>query len=613
MLSPPHGETSAEFGTRSPRWAAVWVIDVDNIDVDNTLSEPSSTTELQVGGDPWLDPMEYHRPSRSSDRWHEQEDSGDGRDESGNDQQERSQHEHASVGNHLGRLIAAVDYSIERRLDEPNAASLEQENTGGRGQDERDDRGSEPEGGGGLCQNKQFCHRKTEDHDSGTGEHGPPVYRAPSRARPRRILRSVTEDRPPSVDRLARSLSDIDLPQPLLVDAARQAIADGSPDSARDLALGLERLLLQPVINATGVLLHTNLGRAPLAHHGEATAQNLELDLATGKRGSRQSGVGLLLARACGAEAALVVNNCSAALMLALAALAAGRSVSVSRGELVEIGGGFRVPDVMAQSGAQLVEVGTTNRTRLDDFRRAADQHDIALSLHVHQSNYTITGFTEATSVAELATLDAPVVADIGSGLLDAACPWLDGPPPSWLANEPAAKQTLEAGASLVVFSGDKLLGGPQAGVIAGSTEMVQRCARHPLARAVRPGGMVLSAMQDTALAYLQRDGQSIPFWRMATATTASLRERAEAIAARSGARCQVIDTEAVPGGGTLPTVTIPSVGIRIAGDHLDALRSLPLPIIARVDDHGTTIDFRSVDPSVDDLIGAALESIVGA
>lgn len=377
----------------------------------------------------------------------------------------------------------------------------------------------------------------------------------------------------------------------------------------------MERELLTPVVNATGVLLHTNLGRAPIDHSAKPTAQNLELDLANGKRGSRQAGVGGLLATACGAEAAIVVNNCSAGLMLVLSALATGRSVAVSRGELVEIGGGFRVPDVMAQSGAHLVEVGTTNRTRLADFANAERQHDLALTLHVHQSNYKIVGFTEAVTIAELATLDAPVVADIGSGLLDAACPWLDGPPPSWLNDEPAAKQTLAAGADLVVFSGDKLLGGPQSGIIAGDAELVKKCAAHPLARAVRPGGLVLGALQETALAYLRRDGDAIPFWRMAATPIADLTARAEAIstACSDAVSIKVIDTEAVPGGGTLPTVTMPSIGVRIAGDHLDHLRAGELPIIGRVVDGNTVLDLRSVPPEHDSVLIDAIQALSAA
>ena len=257
-----------------------------------------------------------------------------------------------------------------------------------------------------------------------------------------------------------------------------------------------------------------------------------------------------LWASACGAEAALVVNNGAAALLLALAALAGGRAVAVSRSELVEIGGGFRLPDVMEQSGATLVEVGTTNRTRRADFERAATVHgeQLALVLKVHQSNFRITGFTESVDVDELVDLGPPLVADIGSGLLDAACPWLAGGPPPWLAGEPAARQTLRAGAALVTFSGDKLLGGPQAGILAGRRELVERCAAHPLARALRPGGLVLAALQDLALAYLDRRGDDIPFWRMATVPTGDLRRRATALGCGS-----VVDLASVPGGGTLP------------------------------------------------------------
>ncbi len=429
-----------------------------------------------------------------------------------------------------------------------------------------------------------------------------------------RILPPVPADRPPSVDALARSISGSELPPPLRVQAARTAIAEGDPSAVHGIARRMERELLTPVVNATGVLLHTNLGRAPIDHVAAASAQNLELDLASGKRGSRQTGVGGLLATACGAEAAIVVNNCSAGLLLVLSALATGRSVAVSRGELVEIGGGFRVPDVMAQSGADLVEVGTTNRTRLADFSRAADQHDLALTLHVHQSNYKIVGFTEAVTIAELATLDVPVVADIGSGLLDAACPWLDGPPPAWLNDEPAAKQTLAAGADLVVFSGDKLLGGPQSGIIAGDAELVKQCAAHPLARAVRPGGLVLGALQETALAYLRRDGNAIPFWRMAATPIAELIARANVIADACSATVgiRVIDTEAVPGGGTLPTVTIPSIGVQLPGDYLDPLRARDLPIIGRVVDGNTVLDLRSVSPERDHDLIEAINSLIG-
>jgi len=410
--------------------------------------------------------------------------------------------------------------------------------------------------------------------------------------------------RPPSVDSLARSLADTGLPHPLLVDAARQAIASGDPASARGVAESVGRALLRPVINATGVLLHTNLGRAPLGtspDQGATRATNLELDLATGKRGSRRAHAAALLARATGAQAALVVNNGAAAVLLVLAALAADRAVVVSRGELVEIGGGFRIPEVLAASGARLVEVGTTNRTRLADYSNALEQAP-ALVLKVHQSNYRIVGFTQAVEVAELAALGCPVVADIGSGLLDSRAPWLPGGPPGWLTGEPAARQTLAAGAALVTFSGDKLLGGPQAGVVAGRADLVERCARHPLARALRPGGLVLSALQATCLSYLRGDGLAIPFWRMATTEVSELRRRSLALAVG-----EPMDCRSVAGGGSLPGLEIPSAGVSLAGDLTTALRAHDPPVIARTVGGRTLVDLRSVDPADDQVVADAL------
>jgi L-seryl-tRNA(Ser) seleniumtransferase len=367
------------------------------------------------------------------------------------------------------------------------------------------------------------------------------------------------------------------------------------------------------VINATGTLLHTNLGRAPIHINSPAGYANVELDLATGERGSRQKAVGTSAALACGAEAAMVVNNCASALMLVLAALARGRGAAVSRGELVEIGGAFRVPDVMAQSGAQLVEVGTTNRTRIVDFERAFSVTDIALVLSVHQSNYEITGFSEQTEIDELATLGVPVVADIGSGLLDAACPWLDGPPPAWLRDEPAARQVLEAGADLVIFSGDKLMGGPQAGIIAGRADLVTACSKHPLARALRPGGLVLEALQQTLLSYLRREGAAIPFWRMATTPVEALIKRAESMVTSVGSGSVELHlTDSVPGGGTLPGRTIPSAGVRCEDNLANHLRNREVPVIARVQDGMTICDLRTVDPDDDEEVIQALSEAAG-
>ena len=431
-------------------------------------------------------------------------------------------------------------------------------------------------------------------------------------SRPYRLI--LMPDRPPSVDALARELVDVGLPHPLLVDAARAAIAAGDPSSARSRAVAVAAALLGPVINATGVILHTNLGRAPLPLLPTTDARrysNLEFDLVSGKRASRSDHAARLIARAVGAEAALVVNNGASALLLVLAALARGRSVVVSRGELVEIGGGFRVPEVMVQSGCGLVEVGTTNRTRLADYRAAVDAATlaggagaVALVLKVHQSNYRMVGFTEDVGVAALAGLGPPVVADIGSGLLDASTPWLAGGPPAWLAGEPAARQTLAAGAGLVTFSGDKLMGGPQAGIIAGRADLVALCARHPLNRALRPGGLVLAALQETLLAYLRRDGDAIPFWRMAAVPVDGLRARAGALGVG-----KVVDTVAVAGGGSVPGQDVPSAGVALDGDHAAALRRLDPPIVARVHEGMTICDLRTVDPLDDPVLAAGLMS----
>jgi L-seryl-tRNA(Ser) seleniumtransferase len=411
--------------------------------------------------------------------------------------------------------------------------------------------------------------------------------------------------RPPSVDRLARSLRGTGLPHPLLVDAARDAIAAGDPASAPARADALRRALLGPVVNATGVLLHTNLGRAPLGIQLPAVATNLELDLATGARGSRQSHAGALLARACGAEAGLVVNNGAAAVLLALAALARDRAVAVSRGELVEIGGGFRIPEVLAESGARLVEVGTTNRTRLDDYRAVAGE--VAYLLKVHTSNYRTIGFTASVDVPELATVGPPVLLDAGSGLLDARCPWLPGAPPAWLRDEPGVRQALEGGAALVCFSGDKLLGGPQAGILVGRADLVAACARHPLYRATRPGALVLAALQEVALAYLDGTAAQLPFWQMAAAPAEELAARAAALGVG-----EVVATEATTGGGSMPGLGIPSAGVALPGDRRAALRSGgETPVIARVEGGRTILDLRTVAPGDDELVAGAARRAV--
>ena len=238
---------------------------------------------------------------------------------------------------------------------------------------------------------------------------------------------------PPSVNDLALSMEDSGLPHALLVEEARSAIAENDWQNIEVRIENLRRSFIQPVVNATGVLLHTNLGRAPWNVPVADYSTNIEFDLLSGDRGSRQSSIGNLFAQLCGAESAMVVNNCSSAVLLVLSALASNQEVVISRSELVEIGGSFRVPEILELSGAHLVEVGTTNRTRLADYQKAIDAHrDVALTLKVHQSNYKIVGFTEESSVEELASLDIPLVADIGSGLLDSTCPWLPKGPPQW-------------------------------------------------------------------------------------------------------------------------------------------------------------------------------------
>jgi L-seryl-tRNA(Ser) seleniumtransferase len=423
-------------------------------------------------------------------------------------------------------------------------------------------------------------------------------------------------------------LLDADLPHALrarcareAVEAARAATAAGSPPTLDDVLADAQarlasvgRRLLTPVLNATGVLLHTNLGRAPLgddalrAVDAAARYSNLEFELATGKRGSRHAHAGHLLAAATGAESGLVVNNNAAAVLLTLAALARGREVIVSRGELVEIGGAFRVPDIMREAGAQLVEVGTTNRTRRDDYAREV-RDETALVLKVHASNYRMVGFVEQTNVQQLASIGPPVVVDAGSGLLDVTTPWLPARP-LWLRDELGVKQCVEAGAAIVCFSGDKLLGGPQAGVIVGRADLIAKMARHPLARVVRADKMTLAALQAVAITYLSGDATSLPLWRMATTSLDELRQRAEAIASRV-AGAKVVDTTAAAGGGSLPGLDIPSVGVAIEVSDVDAAiaRLRDQNVIAIGRDGKVLCDLRTVDPRDDVRLAGALNA----
>lgn len=408
------------------------------------------------------------------------------------------------------------------------------------------------------------------------------------------------------------------------VDAARKDPRQAPHDDAgwaAAIASGVEsraRASLGRVINATGVVLHTNLGRAPLAAAAidaiVATAggfTNLEYDLETGGRGSRASHCVPLLRELTGAEDALVVNNGAAALVLALHAMASGREAIVSRGELVEIGGSFRVPDIMVRSGARLREVGTTNRTHLDDYRNAIGPETGAL-VKVHRSNFAIEGFVAEASASDLAALGAehglPVIHDLGSGLLIP----LDA---HGLVGEPTAAEALAAGVDVVVMSGDKLLGGPQAGIIVGNAKTVALLRSNPLARALRVDKLTLAALEATLALYRDpaRARSAIPTLAMLTAPTDVVRARAERLRAAleaSGVVARVVDSEASVGGGAFPTARIPSAAVMLHGDASgieQRLRRADPPVVARIVDGAVRIDLRSVQASDDDALAAAI------
>jgi L-seryl-tRNA(Ser) seleniumtransferase len=415
----------------------------------------------------------------------------------------------------------------------------------------------------------------------------------------------------PSVDELARGLED-----PLAVEAARNVLARAREEISAgfepgDLAgrveaelAGMRKPSLRRVLNATGVIVHTNLGRAPL---GEAALErmlevgrsysNLEYDVNDGTRGSRQDHVARLLRSITGAEAALVVNNNAAAVLLALAALAEGREVLVSRGELIEIGDGFRIPDVLARSGARLVEVGTTNRTRAADYERAAGT-ETALLLRVHQSNFRVVGFTELPAMEELAGVarrhGIPFVDDLGSGAL------ADVP------DEPSVRESLQAGADLVCFSGDKLLGGPQAGILVGRADLIERLRRHPLQRALRADKLTLAALEGT-LALYQEPGRAlreVPVLRMLVEPASEVRARAERLA-------RLVDgvvekTVGRVGGGALPLAELPSFACAVQEELGARLRSGDPAVIGIVRDGRLLLDCRTLaDAEVDEVAKA--------
>jgi L-seryl-tRNA(Ser) seleniumtransferase len=413
------------------------------------------------------------------------------------------------------------------------------------------------------------------------------------------------------VDELARQNDD-----PLAVEAARKVVARAREriqrgDDPGDLGAQLQAELdsvrtprLRRVINATGVIVHTNLGRAPLAEAALDRVReialgysNLEYDLAAGGRGSRQEHVADSLRRLTGAEAALVVNNNAAAVLLALAALAEGREVLVSRGELIEIGDGFRIPDVLERSGARLREVGTTNRTRASDYE-AAIGPETAVLLRVHQSNFRVVGFTAQPSLRELGEVarrhDLPLVDDLGSGAL------ID------IGDEPTARASLAAGADLVCFSGDKLLGGPQAGIVVGRAELVEKLRRHPLQRALRADKLTLAALEGTLTLAVDAPDE-IPVLRMLREPVEAVRARAARLAERVGG--EVEETVARAGGGSLPLTELPSFACAVEEELAVKLRASDPPVIAVVRDGRTLLDCRTLTDAEVDEVAVAVEA----
>ena len=418
------------------------------------------------------------------------------------------------------------------------------------------------------------------------------------------------------------------------LDGARTAIRAGQPcpdvehllETARALLEQEQRPRLQPVINATGVIINTNLGRAPLSQEALAAVRavaggysNLEYDLEAGARGSRHTHIAALLRELTGAEAALVTNNNAAAVLLALSTLAAGREVIISRGQLVEIGGGFRVPDVMSQSGCKLVEVGTTNRTRLSDYAAALDERT-ALLLAVHPSNFQITGFTETTPLLELVELahqrNLLVMEDLGSGCL-LPCEQFH------LAHEPMPQESLAVGADLICFSGDKLLGGPQAGILLGKAEIIGKIARHPLMRALRIDKMTLAALETTLRHYQRGEALTrIPIWRMIAAPENRLAQRAGKWAERlrgQGISARVQRGSSTIGGGSLPGETLPTMLLALEAAHLALpleeiarlLRTRHIPIVARIQRDTLLLDPRTVLEEQDEEVTHALLEVL--
>jgi L-seryl-tRNA(Ser) seleniumtransferase len=443
----------------------------------------------------------------------------------------------------------------------------------------------------------------------------------------------------PSVDRLMQLESVEGLVaafgRPLTVEAvresleaAREAVRSGGAaprptELVSDTRARLEGWLsptLRPLINATGVIVHTNLGRAPLSAAARRAVQevaagysSLEFDLEGGRRGNRDQHCEQLLVRLTGAEAALVVNNNAAAVLLALTGLARRKEVLVSRTQLIEIGGGFRIPDILKQSGARLVEVGTTNRTHLRDYRSALSERT-ALILLAHHSNFKIIGFTAEPTLVELVELarerGLALLHDLGSGSL------LD-PRPYGLGPEPLVQDSVRAGVALTAFSGDKLLGGPQAGILVGERALIERLRRHPMARAVRPDKLCLAALSATLLHYAREEAPTeVPVWAMIAATPETLRERAERWRERLGVG-SVIEGRSTVGGGSLPGETLPTwllaLDVPRPADFARKLRELPLPIVGRIEADRLVLDPRTVLTDQEPAMLAGVRSVLEA
>ncbi len=440
----------------------------------------------------------------------------------------------------------------------------------------------------------------------------------------------------PSVEVVAQAIERLapDVPARVAVRAARaeidlvrKAVAQGhqasNADAIAEAGALRARLVLQeapqPVINATGVIVHTNLGRAPLSDQALEAVQaaaggysDLEYDLGMGQRGSRSNHISDVVREVTGAEAALVLNNNAAAVFLALEAHARGREVLVARGESIEIGGGFRIPEILQASGARLRDVGTTNRTRVEDYARAV-HGDTAAILRVHPSNFAQVGFTESPDPAELADLARGrgllLINDLGSGaLLDTAA--------YGLTREPLIEEALEAGADLVTFSGDKLLGGPQAGVIVGSSEVIEPIARRPLARALRPDKMTIAGLRATLTHYLRDEAlETVPVWQMISAGLDELRERGERVM-DGVAGVRLVNSSAAVGGGSLPGQVLPSVAIEIADAGTGAnelaarFRNCSPPVIGRIHAGRLRLDMRTVLAKDEDALRTALRAV---